>query len=89
MTRTQRIAYASDLHLEFGRDLAALLPAALSADVFVLAGDLETDPARLAWHLRRVRQRLTAPIERGPRDFAVLNVSEMGSRVAPEEATCG
>ena len=61
-TRSVRIAYASDLHLEFGRDLAALLPTALAADVLVLASDLETDPDRLAWQLRRVRQRLAVPI---------------------------
>lgn len=57
-----RIAYASDLHLEYERDLAALLPTKLSADVLVLAGDIETDPIRLASHLRRARQRLTVPI---------------------------
>ncbi len=57
-----RIAYASDLHLEFGRDLAALLPTALAADALVLAGDLETDPARLAWQLWCVRHKVATPI---------------------------
>lgn len=57
-----RIAYASDLHLEFGCDLAALLPTAPEADALVLAGDLETDPIRLAWQLRRVRAQVATPI---------------------------
>ena len=57
-----RIAYASDLHLEFCRDLATSLPDVFDADVMVLAGDTETDPYQIAWHLERVRQKISTPI---------------------------
>lgn len=58
-----RIAYASDLHLEFYHQEATLLLDGLAdVDVLVLAGDVETMPEYYTEVLRRLRTAYTGPV---------------------------
>lgn len=55
-----RIAYASDLHLEFR--LPLVLSGLATADVLILAGDIETKPSQWAQVLHALRSAYAGPV---------------------------
>ena len=55
-----RIAYASDLHLEF--DSSLTLTGLSTADVLVLAGDVDTMPEYYTEFLRKLRLAYAGPV---------------------------